>query len=104
MNRIKIASAAIVLAAGTIGAFAFSKANNEEIKKLPQTYWVTELASSTHYKVSMSEPEESQCGFGNLRPCEIETTANVSGDQILISDVNDPLQTTINSKQPEFAQ
>lgn len=102
MKNIKIAVAALVIAAGSIGAFAFTKAE-KEVKKAPVTYYVTGNADATHYSVELTEPTNSRCDQGSVRPCQIETTAPVSGGQILKSDVNDTAKTSIESMQPEFA-
>jgi len=102
MKNIKIAVAALVIAAGSIGAFAFTKAE-KEVKKAPVTYYVTGQIDPNHYTVQLAPPDDSQCGLGSVKPCEIRTTATPTGDQMLASDVNDPAQTNIVSKQPNFS-
>lgn len=97
----KMAVAALVIAAGSIGAFAFTKAE-KEVKKAPVTYYVTAQPNATHYAVQLTEPNNSQCDLGDDIPCKIETTAPVSGGQILISDVNDTSKTSVMNRQPEF--
>lgn len=95
--------AALVIAAGSLGAFAFTKAE-KDVKKAPVTYWVTGEAGA-NYVVSTTPPSpaNNRCGQGAEEPCQISTTASlVSTNQITKADVHDMSQTDIQSEQPEF--
>ncbi|WP_333887602.1 hypothetical protein [Sphingobacterium siyangense] len=101
MNKIKTAIAALLIAGGTIGAFAFTKLDYKTT--VAQTYWVTSLSGS-NYTVSTSLPEDNQCGEGSDQPCQITTTQPLSaGNQISVADVMDTSKTSIDSRQPDFS-
>jgi len=70
MKRIKLAVAALVIAAGAFGTYAFTNAN-ADTEKAAQTLWVIGK-SGDNYIVSDNPDDAGPCN-GTLDPCEIFT-------------------------------
>lgn len=71
MKKLRIAVAALVIAAGSFAAFAFTKAD-VQTEKAPTTYWVTGKVGS-NFVVSDNPDDAGDCRGGS-EPCEITTT------------------------------
>lgn len=71
MRKLKIALVALVIAAGSFAAFAFTKTKGET-KKAYKQYWVIGM-SGPNYIVT-DNPGDARLCIGETDPCEIFTT------------------------------
>lgn len=76
MKNLKMAVAALVIAAGSIGAFAFTKANDNEVsKKELQTYYYGNNGDGSYRQ--LSNPSGGSCTTPNANPCIITSSQNL---------------------------
>ncbi|SMD01282.1 hypothetical protein [Pedobacter nyackensis] len=97
MKNLRLALAALVIAAGSFTFFAFTKANGEA-KKAPKTYWVVGM-SGPNYIVSDNPDDAGPC-IGESDPCEIFTseTPHPITYQLTPAQMSSP-NTRIDSRQ-----
>lgn len=80
MNKLKIAVAALIIAAGTFGAFAFSDANNVEpvTEEAPTIYWYGNQGNGIYVQLS-GQPNPLNCQNPDNFPCTISSEEDLAG-------------------------
>lgn len=101
MKKFKLAIVAMVIAAGSFAAFAFTTdANMEEQPPQPTTYWVTGKTGN-NYDVSTNPNDAQNCG-GDVEPCEILTSELPDPNGRLTPEQMESSSTSILSHQDAF--
>lgn len=76
MKNLKMAVAALVIAAGSLGAFAFTKANDNEVaKKELQTYYYVNDGSGMYRQVN--DLSTGSCPIPDPNPCYITSSQDL---------------------------
>ncbi len=80
MNKIRTAVAALVIAAGAFGAYAFSNANNSENEKVEflNTYHYVGLDSEGRIEFASGPSTDPNCQPTGNVPCEFESTSSLT--------------------------
>lgn len=91
MNKLKIAVAALIIAAGTFGAFAFSDANNVEpvTEEAPTIYWYGNNGDGTYRY--LPNGVTGDCEEPASNPCKVSSSELHQGGfsvQDMPSDAN----------------
>ena len=73
MNKLKLAVAALVIAAGTFGAFAFSNASEEKESAVLNVYHYEGVDANGDILFAPGEPNPGDCTTGSI-PCRFEST------------------------------
>ncbi|MGS2741673.1 DUF6520 family protein [Sinomicrobium sp. M5D2P17] len=77
MKKLKFAIAAMVIAVGVIGAFAFGNANEKEpVKEEMQTFWYGNNGDGT-YRLLEGAPDPNNCLQSDNLPCTISSEQEI---------------------------
>ena len=72
MKTLKIAIAALIISAGTISAFAFTKADQKETNsKFTTTYYTLDPVSGMYERAGNAQPDLQNCKAGSTHKCVI---------------------------------
>jgi hypothetical protein len=82
MKTLKIAVAALVIAGGTFGAFAFTKAEKSDNKVLTTYYAIEDSPGSMSYHWSTSVPAGFECLPTGRAVCSVQANSQPTNNQL----------------------